>query len=363
MPIKSLSTYSFRNLIEVSLEFGPRFNIFYGDNGAGKTSLLEALFYISRGRSFRTSLTNRIIHHSANQFVLFLEFEKDAGTCPVGIERHKDGSKRIRVDGKEIQSISALAKLLPIQFMSTKSYQYFTDGPKLRRQFMDWGVFHVKHEFMNDWQQIQQILKQRNAAIKKRLSFQEITAWDKEFSHFAERITQNRSEYLETLKPNIEKLLSELLPDLSMSLRYQRGWNKETPIEEILKSNIESDIRIGYTQSGPHRADLQLYVKNTPAADYLSQGQQKVASYVLYLAQGITHHQLTGAPPIYLIDDLPSELDSTRRKKVMDVLSELNGQVFITGITIEDLDDVIHCKESKMFHVKQGQINLVPELA
>ncbi len=354
MPISLLKINHFRNLSAVDLSPGPRFNLFYGDNGSGKTSLLEAIYYLGLGKSFRTSTTGRIIQYDAECLSVFIQFNTEQKSIPVGIERYQDGSKKLRFDGENLASIAALAKRLPLQLISTDSYRYFSDGPKPRRQFLDWGVFHVEPDFLAVWQQFQQALKQRNACLKQRAAAAEVTAWNQAFIESAERIDGFRSQYIHQLQPILNEIMQKFLPAFNLKLRYMRGWNKEENLADLLSQQLQRDYQFGYSQSGPQRADCQLYCDNIPAQDALSQGQQKLAAYALHLAQGIHYHQTAQLSPIYLIDDMPSELDPEKRQLVTDLLTNLNAQTFITGITQEDLTALLNIDDMCLFHVEQG---------
>ncbi len=358
MPLSTLKITSFRNLDSVTLEPAPQFNIFYGDNGAGKTSLLEAIYYLGLGRSFRTHLTNRIIQHQADHFSVFAELDVSGNKIPMGLERQRDGGRRIRINGETANSLSQLAHHLPIQLMSAHSHRFFHEGPKIRRQFLDWGLFHVEQTFYPLWQQLQQVLKQRNAALKKQMPAKEIRIWDKELSVIADGIHLLRKKYIGTFEPILLELLTSLLPELCLELRYYRGWNKDRDLQEVLENNLQHELLLGYTQLGPQRADLQLHVGPIPAHDYLSQGQQKLAAYALHLAQGMLLRQLTTKNLIYLIDDLPSELDLDKRRHIIEILTKLNSQIFITTILKEGLSDLPGHRdiEKSMFHVKHGMI-------
>jgi DNA replication and repair protein RecF len=357
MAIIQLSVHQFRNLTRETIEPGDGINIFYGHNGSGKTSILEAIHFLSLGRSFRTHLTQRIIQHDADQFVLFARLAQGQHTQSVGMERSRQGEKKIHCNGEVVTSLTALAQRLPLQLLTTESHRYFHDGPQHRRQFLDWGVFHVEHGFYSTWLQCQKALKQRNAGLKNQLPIREIDIWTLEISAAAALLDQYRQHYLACLQPIVTELLATLLPEAAdLQLRYWRGWAADQSLTAVFKAHLLRDQQLGYTQYGPHRADLPLYAGKTPACDYLSQGQQKLAAYALHLAQGLLLQRLTQQSPIYLIDDLASELDPDKRRFVMQILAQLQAQVFITSITPNDLTDLIAAHSSRLFHVEHGRI-------
>ena len=354
--ITKLQISDFRNLPSVAVQPSEHFNVFYGHNGAGKTSLLEAIYYFGFGRSFRTNNSAHLVQKDCERFTLCSQLHSKDNKISVGVEYGLDGGRRIRCDGNTISSISAIAELLPIQLISTDSYRYFHDGPKLRRQFMNWGLFHVEPLFFPLWQRLLQLLKQRNAALKARLPKSELSIWNTELIDLAEKIDDLRQKYVSQLQPLFETLLSKILDPLVLKLNYSPGWKRDIPFEEALNQQYFKDQALGYTSVGPHRADLQLLLDDKLAGEILSQGQQKLTSCALYLAQGQLLKNLSGKSPIYLIDDLPSELDPKRRSYITTALTELNAQVFITGLTEYELCDAIALKNSQLFHVEQNDI-------
>lgn len=364
MSITELRINHFRNITEASFEFSPGFNLFFGQNGSGKTSLLESIYFLGRGKSFRSSLANRVIQHDQEKLSLFAKLQDDKVITPAGMMRSRSGEKQMKLNGENIQSLSALAAALPTQLISTESHRFFSDGPKNRRQFLDWGLFHVEQSFYPIWKKVEHALKQRNACLKARLPQGEIQLWDRELIEGAEILDSLRKSYIEALEQIVPSMLETLIGPNHIKARYKRGWNKDNNLQELLEQGIHRDLQLGYTQYGPHRADYQLFTGSpaVPAVDVLSQGQQKLASYALLLAQGKLMQQLTGKSPVYLIDDLPSELDPERRAAITGVLQEIDAQVFITGITQSDLQNLLAIGGSRVFHVKHGVFSEVVEV-
>jgi DNA replication and repair protein RecF len=356
--ITHLSIINFRNFKNVDIDLGTKINVFYGLNGSGKTSLLEAIYYLGLGRSFRTRQTNRVIQHSSTKFFLFGEIlQADyLTTIPIGIEREQDGSSTIRIAGKNAKTALQLCERLPLQLINTDSYRLISDGPLYRRQFLDWGVFHQDNLFYEAWQRSQRILKQRNAGLKTARSYQQIKLWDEEFLAMAYKLDEYRSRYVSEFIPLFLAILASLLPRPDMQISYHRGWNPDKNLQELLETSFSRDKLLGYTQFGPHRADLRLKINAIPAQDVLSQGQQKLVAYALRITQGRLLQQQTGKNCIYLVDDLPAELDINKRQLVAEILAGMNSQIFVTGIEPHGLIDLSQLQETKMFHVERGSI-------
>ncbi|MBA2653581.1 MAG: DNA replication/repair protein RecF [Gammaproteobacteria bacterium] len=358
MKINRLEITNFRNLQQVAIELGPRINLFYGENGSGKTSLLEVLHYLGIGRSFRTRNIARLIHHGAEGFSIFTQLTQPCGaTLPVGVERSKDNSaSAIRIGGQAASSLVEIASILPLQFINADSHLLLNSGPLTRRQFLDWGVFHVEPSFFTYWQRSTRILRQRNASLKISTSYSDLSAWDEELIISADWLDMRRRAYLADLEPVLYPLLSALLPDVNLHLHYFPGWSSQRSLQDALCHSFLRDKQAGYTHQGPHRADLQIKLDTVNAADLLSHGQQKLVAYALKLAQGLLLHSQRNKQCVYLIDDLPSELDKSKRKLVTDIINSMEAQIFITGIEIDSFADLAPSPEAKMFHVEHGNI-------
>ncbi len=357
MALASLTVQQFRNIQSLELQPEAQFNLIHGNNGSGKTSLLEAIYFLSTGKSFKTHLSQRIINNQAQQLTIFAQVISQQQQVKLGIQKDQQGKKLIRVDGEPTNSIVQSASYLPLQIIHTHSSRFFHDGPKQRRQFIDWGLFHMKHDYIKLWKSYQKILKLRNSAIKSQRYPQEVQVWDKDFVLYGEALSARRTQYIEELLPYIHKLFTILLPEVdNLQLTYQNGWDNSLSLAEALSTKFEQDRRYGYTSVGPHRADLQITADTVPAQDYLSQGQQKLAVTALSLAQGQLYQHNKNQSPIYLIDDLPAELDQNKLSIVCNELTQLCSQVFITAVDTIAINAAIDIKTAKLFHMKHGAL-------
>ena len=354
-----LEISDFRNIISVKLEpIQQGINLFYGHNGSGKTSLLEAIYYLSLGRSFRSSKIDRIINNKAERFSIFAQsVTLNDQKIPVGIEREQGGDIKIRIAGMDVCSIAELAALSPVLLINSHCYHFLDAGPVFRRKYLDWGVFYLTADFLRLWRQYERALKQRNAALRGQISRKELDIWSNELIAGALQLDQLRQEYIEQLLPVLQTTIAELLviPDLEIS--YQQGWNNALSYKDALAHSIDRDMQLGYTQLGPHRADLKITIGGVPAKDILSRGQQKLFVCAMIFAQGSLLYRCANKRPIYLIDDLPSELDVISRSKLMAMLSKQEAQVFVTVVEREILNDFIIQPAVKVFHVEHGDIN------
>ncbi|WP_188152068.1 DNA replication/repair protein RecF [Teredinibacter waterburyi] len=382
--ITRLAIQTFRNLVSVDIEPGASFNIFIGENGSGKTSLLESISVLAHGRSFRTHKFRRLIQYDAPQLTLFARLQEtkdeDQLQRTIGVMRDAKGGSLIKVDGSNAQSAAELAQALPLLVMNASSFLLLEGAPKVRRQFFDWLVFHVEHQFRDAWKHYARCVKQRNSLLRHaKISGPELDPWDQEVARYGAVIERCRqrvfTEYQLAVRDsfNLFEFVSEL--DSSghgLQLNYLDGWKlgegEEPDVErycQVLQQTRERDLKLGYTSIGSHKSDLQLYSGKIPAVESLSRGQQKSVITGLYLAQAQLFNQLSGRHPVFLLDDLPSELDARNLAVVERALSAMASQVFITAISEQSLQTEwggLPQQEFKMFHVEHGSITDVPQL-
>jgi DNA replication and repair protein RecF len=358
MSLKRLEIQSFRNLHSVLIEPDEGLNLITGENAAGKTSLLEAIFYMSYGRSFRSSQIKHLITHDLEYFRLMGNLAEN--NTRVGIERYID-SQLIRVNQKTINKASELSALLPVLVLHPDSHQLISAGPDHRRQFMDWGVFHVEHEFLHSWKKYKTALSQRNAALRMGQADKLCSLWNAALVEHARVIENLRLKYLESIQKLTNELALELFPEHSIQLNYRRGWPSEVEYEDYLTINLSKDRDKGFTQSGPHRADIKILVDGQAAQSSISRGQQKKLVTLLKIAQLMLFSQCSTNKCVLLFDDLPAELDKENQNKIMSILSKLNIQLFITAIDGQQID-CQYWKEHKVFHVEQGKIEEINTL-
>ncbi len=359
MSLSRLAVTAVRNLHAVTLSPSPRINILYGANGSGKTSVLEAIHLLGLARSFRGSRLQPVIQHEEGACTVFGQVElASGGHSQLGITRDRQGDVQIRIDGRNVRSAAELAENLPLQLINPDSFRLLEGAPKLRRQFLDWGVFHVEHRFMPAWQRLQQALRQRNSWLRHgTLDAASQVAWDRELCSASEEIDRYRRDYIQALKPVFEETLRELLQLEGLTLSYYRGWDKERELSEILTASLGRDQQLGHTQAGPQRADLRLRLSHHNAADILSRGQQKLVVCALRIAQGHLANQTKRGQCIYLVDDLPSELDEHHRQALCRLLEDLNCQVFITCVDHDIVRDGWRAETPvSMFHVEHGRV-------
>lgn len=290
---------------------------------------------LGMARSFRSGPPKSLITHGENTCTVFGERQGAGGAIrPLGVSRALDGTVTLRLDGETIRSVSQLADELPLLLINAESFELLTGQPQQRRRFLDWGVFHVEHDFREHGQRFQRALVQRNHLLRRgRITPGEIAPWDQDLARCGEAVSQGRERFIERLKPVFAAVLEELAPELGeIALRYRRGWDSQTSYLELLQRSLQSDSEQGFTQSGPQRADLRVSAGAYSAAETLSRGQQKLVVCALKLAQGQILAEQRADPGLYLIDDLPSELDAERCERVCRCLATIGAQTLLTCV-------------------------------
>lgn len=351
MALEKLVIKNFRCLEAVEFEPHPEGNIIVGENASGKTSLLEALFFVGRGRSFRPAQTEGLIRDTTNAFQLVATVRHKGRPLVLGLEVGKD-SRTIRIGGQPAKSLGELAEFLPVQVIDPDVHKLVEDGPGGRRQFLDFGVFHVEHGFLDTWRRYQRALKQRNKALKT--SPKVASAWDPELIQAGEALDTFRRAYVEELLPVARDWVSFFL-DGDLELKYRSGWAADRSLADALEQSYQRDRDFGATLVGPHRADLELRVHDRAARGRVSRGQQKLLASALLLAQ-VELMEARNAPGVLLLDDPAAELDEDRLSRLLTRVQGLGSQCFITGLSLEDLAEF---KSGSVFHVEQGNLRTV----
>jgi len=364
--LTALNITDFRNLHSIALNPGEHINLIHGENGSGKTSLLEAISVLAHGRSFRTHKYRRLINSDASETVLFTKLvtEPPVFEHHLGIKRSANGDVQIRLDGKTVNSSAELAQCLPVLVMNAQSFQLLEGSSRHRRQFLDWLVFHVKHDFKDSWKAYVRCVKHRNTLLRRgKISTNELAPWNKETAALGLKLEQMRAEVFDLLNTQFHRLVQPYGLDdktrATLRLSYISGWKDEPAYINQLEQNYERDLKLGYTSIGSHRSDLKIELDKVPATEILSRGQQKSVILSLFLAEAEVFRTVGGRKPIFLLDDLPAELDTQNLGRIGKAIADMDSQVFVTAIKAEHISEpwqeFINNKMT-MFHVKHGDI-------
>jgi len=355
VPIQHFTAQNFRCLESIELEADPQYNLIYGQNASGKTSVLEAIAYLGRGKSFRGASTTDLVRHGEKEFVLFGEVSDGARTAKVGV-RNSNAGLETRIDGEKEGGSAALAAALPIQIIDPDVHELVAGPPDQRRRYLDWIAFHVEHGYLDAWRRFRRALKQRNAALRSGASGQALEGWNAEFAELAARVDAGRRGALEIASDVLGEAGAELLGS-EVGFEYRAGWSEEQGLLAALQDSLERDRQHGNTQYGPHRADLKLSYDERRARKLVSRGQQKLLACAMILAAAETAQTALERPLLLLLDDPGAELDRDALARLMHRVVGLGSQVIATSLEPET---PLFPAAAKTFHVEHGRLREAP---
>jgi len=383
MSLKWLEARRFRNLTHISVDLDPGLNLLFGENGSGKTSLLESSYFLSTSRSFRDNAFDPVIQRGAEDCLLRGKVQVGGVEHHIGIGRNRGGIRQIRVNNEATKRTSELARLLPTLVLGPHSVDLLLGSPTLRRRFLNWGLFHVKpgqvgadssvpdgmsSDFSVKWAQANRCLRQRNLLLRKygakagRLNLAELETWSERLAVYANQIDLQRSHYVDLYRPVFAEVVKRLAGIEEVSFDYSRGWSKDADLLEIYLSEADIDQKRGFTQKGFQRADVRIMVAGQPAGKVCSRGELKSLVWAMILAQGALAREPSrtegGRGTLYLVDDLASELDAEHRRRVCEFLVETGQQVLLTGVEEKPLLAACNNQYGRLFHVKHGEVQV-----
>lgn len=354
MTLRRIEIRNFRCIEHADLELDPRCNLISGANASGKTSLLEAAFFLGRGRSFRTPKAETLIRRGQAQLTVASRVEAPGGAVrPVGIRYSQEGFEA-RAGGQRLAGLADLATIVPVQSIDPEVHRLVEEGPQERRRYLDWGVFHVEPAFVGRWRRYQRALKQRNAALRAGAAEVEVRAWDPELVEAGEALAEARRRYFEHLRPAVASMGARLL-QTPVQLGLGDGWAAGVKFSDALAQAWPRDRERGTTQIGPHRADVTVRVGDEPARHRVSRGQQKLTAAAMLLGQLVCDAAEGSPTAALLVDDPAAELDSANLLRLISVVSELPGQLFVTALDPTQAA-FSALPTPRRFHVEHGQI-------
>jgi DNA replication and repair protein RecF len=355
MTLRHLRVDGVRCLSQLTLDLDARRNYLWGPNGAGKTSCLEAIYLLGRGRSFRVRQTAKLVRHGRDRLSVFgVSRDGDGREHRLGVE-FADGRLATHLDGDAGVSQADMLRLLPVQVLDPRLHQLIEAGPSERRRYIDAGVFHVEHRFLEDWRHYRRVLGQRNAALKAQVSRAELALWTEPLVRAGSAVHAARQSYVEALGGTAAELAENLVGH-SVRLAYRPGWRRGLGLAEALEESGERDRAVGFTQVGPHRADLKLEFDSGGIRETASRGQQKLVAAALVIAQVRLFEARTGQSGTVLVDDASAELDHGAQERLLAALEALSSQLVLTGLSREAMRPV---PGFPVFHVEQGKVRSV----
>lgn len=357
MSLLKLDIYKLRNIQQSSIKPSPGINLITGENGSGKSSLLEAIFILGRARSFRASNIKQVIQFEQTELIVSGQSKQQSDhVFHLGILLNGKNCE-IRLN-QEKSCKAELAYSLPVLLIHPKSYILLDGGPQVRREFLDWGVFNYEHDFLINWRKFKKVLLQRNSLLKSKQTNQ-INVWNTELVQYGTIVTDYRKQYLEKLKPVFLEICHHFLDFKKIDLKFITGWDEAVSFKDALDNDLQKDLRYGFTHSGPHRSDFSVMLEDRLAKQVVSRGQLKLLMLSLKLAQVKLINSDINNEVCLLIDDLTAELDLRNKAKLLHYLAELQCQVFMTTTELANFGDLTELENYKVFHVEQGEICLV----
>jgi DNA replication and repair protein RecF len=349
--ITKLNIHNFRNILYKDFYFKNKINIFHGENGVGKTSILEAIHLTASGKSFRKSATKSLINFKKKDFTIFLETINNQTKKSFSINKNINGKFKAKINNKSIAKQSEITTVFPVISIDPEVYRLVDYGPLYRRNYLDWLVFHVKHDYISLWKNTYKCIKQLNFLYKHKAPQNEIYFWEENFSNFAEELNLIRMQYFTLVSNEIKKMSSIMQSELSdLSLIFKQGWSNEYTLKEQLIIDKEKNRLYGQLQHGPHKMDIQIKDGKQQANQTLSRGQKKLLSIIFYMAY-IEILIQNEKQPILCLDDLDAELDSNKLSKAASYFVSTNSQIFITSVLKEKIGNVF--PQAELFHVKR----------
>ncbi len=349
--LREVAIVNFRNIERVDLSPAPGVNFIFGDNGAGKSSLLEAVDFLSRGRTFRTRLSRTLIREGNRELTVSAALE---GGARLGSRRRVSGPgvarAEIRMGGREAASQADMAAALPVTVFHTGAQRQAQSEAGHWRNVLDWGVFHVKPAFRAAWRNYRGALRQRNTLLREPLPNGALGQWNEQLAKQAQILDSARSDYTEKLIAEVEA--SAAAQGKPLRVAYFRGWPAEEDLGRLLDKAETDDRRVGYTRHGPHRATLRLSWERTPASERASRGEQKNIAALLMLAQVRLFTELTGRRCVVMVDDLAAEFDERRQNWLLEELERTGQQVFVTSAEAS-----LATNEARVFRMEGGRLS------
>ncbi|KAF3977533.1 MAG: DNA replication/repair protein RecF [Methylococcales symbiont of Iophon sp. n. MRB-2018] len=354
MSLKKLDIFTLRNINKATIEPSLAINLITGENGSGKSSLLEAIFILGRARSFRATHIKQVIQFEKQQLIVSGQIiQKSNNLVHLGVKLEREKSD-IRINQSNSHK-AELAYTLPILLIHPKSYKLIDAGPQLRREFLDWGVFNMDENFLKYWRKYKKILQQRNSLLKSK-QVDQLHVWDTELTEYGTIVSNYRKTYLDLLQPLFLELSVFFLDLKNIKIQYVSGWNDAYSFAHSIQTDLAKDLKYGFSHSGPHRGDFSILVDGRLAKDYVSRGQLKLLMISLKLAQVKLINIQKESSVSLLIDDLTAELDLLNKAKLLDYLSALNCQVFMSTTELSNFGDLSMLNDYKVFHVEHGNI-------
>lgn len=359
MIIKSMSLQNYRNYRTLCLDFDPNTNIFYGDNAQGKTNILEAVYVSGTTRSHRSSRDRELIHFSEDEAHICTLVEKRGIKHKIDIHLRKNRSKGIAVDGIPIKKAGELFGIIHFVFFSPEDLSMIKNGPSERRRFLDMELCQLDKIYLHHLSNYNKVVLQRNRLLKEvmfRSDYREVLdVYDMQLVQYGIQVIRRRKRFTEELNQIIGQIHGQLTGGHEhLTLEYEANVDEDS-FEDMLKRNLKRDLKQRTTTTGPHRDDLSFVVNSIDIRRFGSQGQQRTAALSLKLSEIEIVKKVINDTPVLLLDDVLSELDSSRQNYLLNSIQKVQTILTCTG-----LDELINNRFSisKIYRVVDGKVTV-----
>ena len=359
MQIKKLFLQNFRNYESETFDFSEGLNVLFGKNAQGKTNCAEAVFYLCTGASLRIRHDKQLVRMGAESAKITAEAENRYGKVTIEAEIFEN-KREIRVNGSKIAKNAELMGHVNSVFFSPGELRLIQDGPDERRRFMNISISQTSPAYYIALLRYNKILDQRNALLKNpdySLVLDTLPIWDEQLCKYAAVIAKKRVEFLQKLAPYAKQMhafLTDNKEELEVKLDHvYKGGEEEIAqtLQRRLANNYEKDMRLGFTTVGPHRDDLGVTISGIDAKSYASQGQMRTSALALKLAEVQIFKDISGEYPVLILDDVMSELDLPRRKKLLKQISGIQ-----TILTCTHAERVLYGADCKKIRIENGRV-------
>lgn len=364
MYLQSLSLLNFKNCKEINLSFCPAVNCFAGNNGQGKTNVLDAIYYLSFCKSFFNTVDSHHILHGDNFFMIQGKYERNGEIEEIYCGVKKSQKKIFKRNKKEYERLADHIGLFPLIMIAPEDIELVSGGSEVRRKFIDGLISQFDKVYLTHLLEYQRALTQRNSLLKHfadKNIFDEgaLEIWDEQLIEKGSYIYEKRKETLVKLSPVFQEYYEVISQGKEKVELYYHSQLHQKDFKSLLKEARQKDRILHYTSQGVHKDDLEFLLGEYPLKRLGSQGQQKTYLIALKLAQYGFSKQLTGQSPILLLDDIFDKLDESRVKQIVNmVISHSFGQIFITDVNAERMKNILSeaAEEFMLFEVENGEI-------
>ena len=358
MYIESVQLKNFRNYDSLELDLAQGTNIFYGNNAQGKTNILEALYLCGTTKSHKGSRDKDMIQFGKDESHIRMMVKRDELSYRIDMHLKKNKAKGVAINGLPIRKASELFGVVNLVFFSPEDLNIIKNGPGERRRFLDLELCQLDKIYLTDLASYNHIVNQRNKLLKDicvQPSLKEtLDIWDMQMAEYGQKIIDKRSEFIQELNETVRKIHANLTGGLEeLEIVYEPDCTAGK-LESVIHANREKDMRMRLTSEGPHRDDMCVMANGVDIRKYGSQGQQRTAALSLKLSEIYIVKRKIKDTPILLLDDVLSELDSSRQNYLLDSIRDIQTLITCTG-----LDDFIshQFQINKVFQVVQGTVS------